>query len=851
MLLEREEELELLHSLLEDLPHSGGKVVLIRGEAGIGKSSLVRGFLSSIGDSARVHLGFCDDLQTPRPFGPLWDMAREDAPLRQALEAGDRHVAMQAFLELCTGSAQPAVIVLEDTHWSDEATLDAIKYVGRRFAHANALMLLTYRNEEVDFEHPLRTVLGALPSESVTRIELSGLSRVGVARILSNSGLDADRVLEATKGNPFYVTEMALSVGDEVPSSVRDSVMARVGRLSSMARATLLQLSVIPERTNRRELESLFGDIEAGISEGEHHGLLEVDGETVGFRHELIRRAIEASLTTSEGVRIHKKVLDVLPDGTDPARLVHHAVGAGDIDRLVELAPIAARRAAEVASHREASAHYRAIQPYMDRLSDREKARILTEWGEIEYFLANPEAVDLLDRAIDLHRGHSSERELAGALALAVAVNETHARTTAAEAYAVEAIRVLEPGGESRELAEAFARYADLLIHQGEGRRADEMVERAIEMGEATGSEVAVIQAQIVKGLLEYVRGDPGGRDLIEEARRRAEVGMHRYVEVTALRSLAYTGQEQDDVLLQQDVAQRARAVAIRYELSFLEVEANAVYADALVRQGRWDEADDLVTENLGSHANADVHLLRLQGLLRMRRGRPGARESLRAAWQIAEQSNEIDYLLHVAVALAEESWLDGTMTKDRAEMCRELVGRGLTQEFPWPSGALATWLWMLGELGEAPKGLPRPHAQAIAGEWMHAAAHWAEKGMPYEEAVTLTRGDREARFRSLEILDSLGADAVASKVRKDLRDEGVAVPRGKGRATRENAAGLTARQAEVLQLLGEGLSNPEIADRLFLSRRTVENHVSAVLIKLDASTREEAVRSAGSQGLL
>jgi DNA-binding NarL/FixJ family response regulator len=122
---------------------------------------------------------------------------------------------------------------------------------------------------------------------------------------------------------------------------------------------------------------------------------------------------------------------------------------------------------------------------------------------------------------------------------------------------------------------------------------------------------------------------------------------------------------------------------------------------------------------------------------------------------------------------------------------------------------------------------------------------------MPYEEAVTLTRGDREARFRSLEILDSLGADAVASKVRKDLRDEGVAVPRGKGRATREHAAGLTARQAEVLQLLGEGLSNPEIADRLFLSRRTVENHVSAVLIKLDASTREEAVRSAGSQGLL
>ncbi len=851
MLLEREKELGLLADLLEDVDRSGGKVVLIRGEAGIGKSSLVRGFLDSMEDSAHIHVGFCDDLQTPQPFGPLWDMARGDAPLQKALQASDRQEVMQALLDLLSGSFRPNLAVIEDTHWSDEATLDAIKYVGRRIGRTNGLLLLTYRNEEVDLDHPLRMVLGVLPSENVARIELSGLSRSAVAEILLESEQDPDEVLEATHGNPFFVTEMALSVGGGVPSSVRDSVMARVGRLSPEARNLLRRLSVIPDRTTRAELTVLVGDSEADLFECERLGLLEVSGDTIRFKHELIRRAIETSLTISESVRIHKALLDVLGEDTDPARLVHHALGANDVDRLVHLAPLAARKAAGVASHREASAHFRALQPYMGRLSGHERADVLTDWAEVEYYLGNLEAVNILERAVDLHREHSSARELAGALALAVAVNETHARTGPAEAYAQEAIQALEPAGESRELADAFSRYADLLIHKGEGRRADEMVEKAIEVGEATGSEVAIIRAQVVKGLLDYVRGDPGGRNLIEASCRRAEAGGHRYEEVTAMRSLAYSGQEQDDIELQQDVAQRARAAAVRYELSFLEVEANAVFADALTRKGRWHEAEELITENIGSHANADVHLLRLDGLLRMRQGRPGGHESLRAAGQIAKQSDEIDYLLHVAVALAEERWLEGVVSKDLGERLRELVRRGMEHEFPWPSGALASWLWMLGELGKAPDGLPKPHAQVIHGEWQEAAAHWEKNGMPYEQAVVLSVGDQKARFRSLEILDSLGADFVAAKVRKDLRDEGVAVPRGKGRATREHAAGLTSRQAEVLQLLAEDLSNPEIADRLFLSPRTVENHVSAILAKLSTSTRDEAVSKARSQGLL
>jgi predicted ATPase len=239
MLLEREEELGLLADLLENVGSSGGKVVLIRGDAGIGKSALVRGFVTLVADSAHTHGGFCDDLETPQPFGPLWDMAREEPELSEALRASDRQQVMQTLFDLLSRSLRPNLVVIEDTHWSDEATLDAVKYVGRRIARTNGLLVLTYRDEEVDFENPLRTVLGALRSESVARVELKGLSRTAVADIVAQLGLDPDVVLEATRGNPFYVTEMALTAGDEVPSSVPDSVMARVGRLSILAREML------------------------------------------------------------------------------------------------------------------------------------------------------------------------------------------------------------------------------------------------------------------------------------------------------------------------------------------------------------------------------------------------------------------------------------------------------------------------------------------------------------------------------------------------------------------------------------------------------------------------------------
>ncbi len=138
-----------------------------------------------------------------------------------------------------------------------------------------------------------------------------------------------------------------------------------------------------------------------------------------------------------------------------------------------------------------------------------------------------------------------------------------------------------------------------------------------------------------------------------------------------------------------------------------------------------------------------------------------------------------------------------------------------------------------------------------MSGAPAEAAAIWERRGLPYEQALALGHGGEPDQIEAVRILDDLGATATARRVRAILSDRGTKLPRGRSRAARSHPAGLTARQAEVLELLAEDLTNAEIADRLFVSHRTVENHVAAILMKLDAPSRQAAVVAARDRGVL
>jgi len=851
MLLDRDRELDSMGNLLAEVGSSGGKVVLVRGEAGIGKSSLVRGFVERHADEARIHIGFCDDLLIPQPLGPFWDIARSESTLSEPLANGDRPGVLGVVMDLLSRSLRPTVVVIEDSQWADEATLDAIKFLGRRIAGTNGLLLLTYRDGAVDHDHPLRGVIGDLPPHSVVRMRLAGLSLSAVASIIGDSDLDAEEVVAVTDGNPFLVGEMASSGGGVVSASVQDSVAARVRRLAPGAQVMLKTLSVVPERISSSEFLQLTGGDESQLFECEQRGLLTVEGDTIAFRHELIRRAVGASLTRGERVANNRKVLEALPPDTDPARLVHHAREANDVDRLIELAPRAARAAAAVGSHREAVGHFRLLAPYLGRLASESKGRLLEAWAHEEGLLDNiSEALELNELALVHYRQMADRSAESRVLADAAGLYEWAGQRSRAEQSARQAVDVLGDDPDGADLARALEVNAYLQQMSADVAATSELVDRTLKAAGPDVDEWIVIRSLNHRGTVANIPHYPNGQASLDEARDRAEATGLWYEVSRALINHAWAAAEFRDLPIALDYAQRAIASAVEHEQVAAESYATAILSRILDLKGHWSDAEDLARDQLDRAAITQMVALPIVGIIEARTGRDSARATLKRAWEMSGVTGEFQRLAPTAIAVAEHGWISNSPDVPLADITR-MMETGSNKGFAYSLGSLAVWLWKLGVLSKAPEGVAEPYRLLIDGEPMAAADMWSTIGCPYDRAIALAHGDPAAQLEALEIFDRLGATAVAAKLRKALRIEGVSVPRGKGQKTRDHAAGLTAKQAEVLELLDEGLANTEIADRLFVSPRTVEHHVSAILAKLDSSNRAEAVEAAARLGLL
>ncbi len=851
MLIERDSELSLLTGLLTEVGSSGGKVVLVRGEAGIGKTALVSEFVASNRDETHVHLGSCDDLLIPQALSPFWDMARTESSLKGPVDSGDRPRLLDAAMDLLSRSLRPTIMIIEDTHWADQGTLDAIKYLGRRISRTNGLLILTYRDGEVDYDHPLRGVVGDLPPDSVVRIHLDGLSLSAVTSLIGDSSLDPGDVLAATNGNPFLVAEMASVDGEVVPSSVQDSVMVRVQKLSPEAHEMLKTLAVIPEPIPRADALGLRGVSESLLAECEGRGLLLGPGEFVAFRHELIRQAVEAALTSSERFGANLIALEGLVYESHPCLLIQFAVATNDVDWLVELAPRSARYAVAAGSHKEAVADFREIGVHLDHFDSEERASILVEWAREEFLLDNiDEAIKLNEQALLQYRDLGDRSAESGALAQAAHFYENAGQRARAEDLARQAVDVLGPDPDGPDLARALEVNAYLHWMANDVTTALELVDRTLEAAGPEADERIVIRSLNHRGMIASVANYPDGRASLDEARDRSTAAGNWYEECRALFNHAWIAAEYRDLSIAADYAQRAIASAVRHELPTLESYATAVYARVLELQGGWTDAEDLAREQLDRTAISQMVALPTLGMIEARTGRATAQATLAKAWELSYVADEFQRLAPAAIAVAEHAWISGSADIPVADI-RRVMELGLDRGFRWSPGSIALWLWKLGELSDAPQGIAEPYRLVIEGDPMAAADMWLAIGCPYDRAIALAHGTRAAQLEALEGFETLGASAVAAKLRKAMRDQGLSVPRGKGSETRANAAGLTARQAEVLQLLDEELSNIEIADRLFVSPRTVENHVSAILAKLDSSTREEAVSAARAVGLL
>jgi DNA-binding CsgD family transcriptional regulator/tetratricopeptide (TPR) repeat protein len=751
--------------------------------------------------------------------------------------------------------AAPHLLVVEDVHWADDATLDLLGYLGRRVDATCSLVIATYRDDEVGPRHPLRGVLGELLTSGAVRLAIERLSLEAVGTLAAGSGRDPRELHRRTGGNPFFVTEVLAAAGDVLPPTLRDVVLARASRLTEPGRRALEAAAVLGSRFPKALLNEMDVDDDA-FEECLAVGGLVRDGGAVAFRHELARDAILATLPPAREAFLHGRALAARRRGAaDPdslATLAHHAEGAGDGSAVLEFAPRAARRAAALRSHREAAAQYERALRFSGSLTPPERAA-LYEARSYECYLTSQsaEAFAARERALEIWRDVGDAAKVGESHRWLSRLSWFLGRNDDAERHARQSLAALEALPPGPPLGWAYANLAQLRVLAGRAAEAQDWGTRAIALAQRLGEREILCHALNSVGLARWDReSDDAGRLLLEQSLALA-LEMQQEDQV----SRAYTNLASRSLALLKFPAARRLLEAGHAYAAEHDLESYRVYLLGWVAlcdfwEGRWADAEALADEML-RHPRLTppgrVQPLVVLGRIRTRRGDAGAWEVLDEARALAAETGELQRLCPVAAARGEAAWLAGDLARARDEV-GPTFERTLERDH-LSVGELGFWLWRAGGLREIPARAAAPWRLQVHGEARAAADAWRAIGAPYETATALADLDDEDALRSaLDTFEELGAAPMADRVRRRLRTRGIRNLRARPRSsTRANPSGLTARELEVLRLVADGLRNPEIAQRLFVSARTVDHHVSSLLGKLGARSRSEAAaRAAG-----
>ncbi|MEJ2890088.1 AAA family ATPase [Actinomycetospora aeridis] len=872
-LLEREDEQRLLARAWQEARSGTGSVVLLAGESGIGKTSLARRFATDPrgGPDGQVLWGVCDPLGVPRPLGPLHDVAADlgDPVARLLHDSAPPHEIHRALLDVL--GARSLLLVVDDLQWADEATIDLLRFLLRRVAGTRSLVLATYRADEPDPQPALRALLGDVArTPAATRLELGPLSVAAVTALVGGRAIDPAHLHRLTRGNSFFVTEVVSQgavfgdAGDlaDLPVSVRDAVLARTAGLDADARDLADLLACAPGPVP----DTLFPALGVGMGPLrtlDTAGLIGRDRRGVTYRHDICRLAVAGAIPPGGEVALHRRMLaalETLPD-PDPAVVAHHALAAGDDGSAFRYAARAGRVAATAGAHTEAARFFATALAHAPR--DALGARAgLAELLAHELFLTNRlgEAIEACHRAIDWRRADGDLDGVGAGHRSLASFEWYHGNRDLAVAHAATAVEVLEPRAlpgspAAGLLGHALAVQGFLAIQDNDLTRARELHERARTVAAGAGDEALPVRLMVVDTVAGMMTGDASARTRLLDALEA--VGDDVKVEhSTCWTQLANLDVEQRRLDAAEKVLDRSLPLTVQWEYPICEHWQRGVRARLQVVRGAWDEAAQDARGVLTDSGSMLTHTWPslVLGLVALRRGGDEADAHLERGWDIAVRFGEPLRVLPAASALAERSWVTGTADPRLAGAAELLAEMGSRPGTEWSAAELAVWLRRLGRPVGPPVLPPAgPGRLLLEGDAAGAARACAELGAPYEEALALVdTGEPADAFAALELLDRLGADAVAAKVRRDLRARGVTgVPARPRSTTRTNPAGLTARQVDVLRLLTEGLTNAGIATRLFISEKTADHHVSAILAKLDVPTRREAAAAARDLGLV
>lgn len=860
-LLEREALLKQLREAAGRVTPRAGQVVLLRGEAGVGKTAALRRFLGSLDDSWRILTGWCDPLAVPRPLGPLIDvLAGFDGGLSRrlaaAVDAGDTSVLYRMLVGAFSSGGR-WVWVIEDAHWADGASLDLLRFLVRRIGALPVLLVVSYR-EDLDNAHPLLAVLGDVAtSAAVIRLRVAPLSSRAVADLAAGSGVNAEQLYRLTAGNAFFVTEiLAAGPGDggqlQLPRSVSEVVGGRLARLTEPARQTAYATAVCGPRLDIDLLGEIYHSAATGLDECLATGVLVTAGRLVSFRHELARRAALDQIPGHRRQQLHARAMAAL--GARPitpdvlGTLAFHADQIGDSAAVTSFGVAGAEQAAALGASREAADLYALVLNHADAVPVSTKVR----WAE-QHALACY-LCGLGESAVASWREASRWRqELADPLGesenlrwLAHGLWALGRLRAAAEA-ASQAVAVAQQTGPTSQLGWALVTVAEVGAWSfGPGAR--EHAAKAAQMGRRLGDDVLVLRARGAAAWIDLMRTGTGWEELESvwrDAMACEVVGDNSGIissEICWLAVLHYSFERSDHYLAVTREHCRDR------NLVTFEAFARVCEAMVAVHRGDWQAASALAEDVLTRPGLTPMHRLVAQvalALVRARRGERTATELLDAAGAGSEPGHLL--LFSMWAARAEAAWL----ADDDAAVLTE-VRAGLAAAVgdcdPWLIGQLRRWERLAGG-GTEIVDIRTPFDLELRGEWQAAAADWAQRGCDYDAALARLSGDADAVAQALETFRGLGARAAARRAQRLLAQRRGRTPRSRRVETLADPDGLTGRQREIVQLLATGSSDADIASALHISPKTVGHHIQAILSKLAVENRTQAAAHVLARG--
>jgi len=856
-LVERAGFLTILQSHFNDVAKGEGHAVFVSGEAGIGKTSLVRAFCKELTDECNIYQGTCDALFTPRPLAPLYDILlqmHEDVPAISG-QIEDRAAFFTQFFHDLKNMRGITMLIIEDIHWADEATLDFIKFLARRITQLRCVFILTYRDNEIHSRHPLRNVLGQLQSGSFTRIQLPPFSRDAVDRLAKEKGYNGEDVYSISGGNPFYVNEILAGYSAGIPDNIKDSILSVYNRLDEKTKHIWQVLSVMPTAFDLRSLEKLEPNFIEAIESCLETKILIVDKGSIFFKHELYRRTVESSLSPLLRVALHKKILGLLLESFEENRkieqIIHHAKNANEYDLVVRYAPVAARQAASVGSHIEATKLYlSAIEYYQGNDED-----LLIQFYEAyayECYLTNQirEAIIYSGKALNIWKKKNHTEKIGNCMRFLSRLWWFDGNRKQAESFGGQAIQALDSLPTSRAKAMAYSNMSQLKMLSDQVEDCMFWGEKAISMAKELNDDEILCHALNNVGdvQIRIFSTRKQGIELLQESLNIALKNSYHEHAARAYTNLGHNGMLIKDYAL----AKKAFDEGIQYceerNLDSWTMYMLASLARVHFETGSWNDALKIAEDLLkGDYLPppAKIFALVVVGSIRTRRGEADAYPLLNEAKSKAMQTMELQRIVPALSALLEYEWIKGTRCIEE-EVINNTISMMNQMGNLYENSEFAFWLKKARNqelpLQEVYEGYKLDNLKNVH----RAATTWQNAGCPYEEGLALFEGDEDDKRKAISIIHKLGALAVYEKLKFEMRSSGIkSIPRGLRKSTQENPALLTDRELEVLQLLNEGMQNKEIAARLFISAKTVDHHISAILFKLDVNSRTKAVQEA------